>query len=423
MLIQCTSCKATARLSDEKEGAKVRCPSCGHVYVARAAGSRGSARADSKNTQLMIFGGIGIVGVIIMAVLMSGGDATPTSKTEELPELIEETVRLDLTGWNSPLVQIARTIHRSAFHGDRTKLQQLLAMDRVYLRVNSTEERQLSHADWAAIGREEQILFGVEILDGLFDSSPENLIATWKPFDGKVLLEADDVATVRITLEPRDSTLGVQTRSVDWHFVAVRGKWLAWSWDRWISKSELRGQLVARVSSTKKKTLSDGSQVLEAEPGPLAWMVGTTSEERARIEGLIATICAPDTRGSALYAARQELVIICKPAIPPLLTKFYDLDLAGFDTYENQTASMQIHQVLTQITAYATTFKAHEALGGTDERRSSGVKQWFSWYHRKFKRFECETSAATEEEELLFEPKTDQERRDLERALREARNN
>ena len=87
---------------------------------------------------------------------------------------------------------------------------------------------------------------------------------------------------------------------------------------------------------------------------------------------------------------------------------------------------MQLHKVLTEITGYVTTFKAHEALGATDERRSSGVKQWFSWYHRRFKRFECETApepVAEGEEELLFEPRTEQERRDYERALREAGNN
>ena len=58
-------------------------------------------------------------------------------------------------------------------------------------------------------------------------------------------------------------------------------------------------------------------------------------------------------------------------------------------------------------------------------RRSSGVRQWFSWYHRRYKRFSCETEVKTEEAEpgLLFEPKTEQERRDYERALREAGNN
>ena len=425
MLIQCTSCKTTARLSDDKEGAKVRCPSCGHVYVARPAGSRGSTHSKSNNTQLMIFGGAGIIGVIMMAILASSNDPAPTSKAEDLPELIEDLVSADLTGWDSPLVRTVRTLHKSAYQQDRIRLQGLLAMDHVYAHMKTTEEREVTPSDWTVLPRDQKVLFEEELIQGLFDSSTENVVAAWKAFDGKVLLEADDYASVRITLEPRDTDLGIQTRNIDWQLVKINGKWRAWSWERWISPAEMRGAIVARVSSTKKVTLEDGSKVLEAEPGPLAWMAGTTSEERAQIEKLIATACAPDTRGPDLFHARAELIAICKPAIPPLLTKFYELDLAGFDTYENQTAAMQLHKILTEITGYSTTFKAHEALGATDERRSSGVKQWFSWYHRKFKRFECDTTTAPEEEdeELLFEPRTEQERRDLERARREAGNN
>ena len=426
MRIQCTSCKATAKLSDDKEGAKVRCPSCGHVYVARAAGSRGSARSKSNDSRLMIFGGVGLLGVFLIMMVTSGDDPAQTSKIDTLPDLVEEVEIVDLTGWDSPLVKAARSIHRTTFQRDKVKLQRLLAMDRVYARMESTEEREVIPGDWEVLPNDKQILFEEELLTGMLVYEPSNLVASWKPFDGKILLEEDSIATVRITLEPRDTELGVQTRNIDWQFTKVNDTWKAWSWERWISPAEKRGELVARVSSTKKVTLADGSKVLEAEPGPLDWVVGTPAEQRAQIEKLIAVACAPDTKGPDLFHARAELIAICKPAVPALLTKFYELDLAGFDTYENQTAAMQLHKVLTEITGYVTTFKAHEALGATDERRSSGVKQWFSWYHRKFKRFQCETEpepAAEGEEELLFEPKTEQERRDYERALREAGNN
>ena len=427
MRIQCTSCKATAKLSDDKEGAKVRCPSCGHVYVARPAGSRGSPRAKSNDTRLMIFGGVGLLGVLLIMMVMSGDDPAPTSQIDALPDLVEEVEKVDLTGWDSPLVKVARSIHKTSFQRDKIKLQRLLAMDRVYAHIESTEEREVIPGDWTVLSNDKQLLFEEELLTRMLAYEPSNLVAAWKPFDGEILIEEDGVATVRITLEPRQTELGVQTRNIDWQFIKVNDKWKAWSWERWISPAEKRGELVARVSSTKKVTLADGSKVFESEPGPLDWVVGTSAEERARIEKLIATVSAPDTRGSDLFSARQDLIAICRPAIPPLLTKFYELDLAGFETYENQTAAMQVHQVLTEITGYVTTFKAHEALGATDERRSSGVKQWFSWYHRRFKRFKCETEAAAPEaegeEELLFEPRTEQERRDYERALREAGNN
>ena len=358
-------------------------------------------------------------------MVMSGDDPVESSRIDVLPDLVEEVEQVDLTGWDSPLVQLTRSIHKASFERDKVKLLRLLAMDHVYVRVESTEERKLIPGDWGALSSDKRFSFEEELLNGMLAFEPSNLVAGWKPFDGNILLEEDAVATVRITLEPRDVELGVQTRNIDWQFIKVKDKWKAWSWERWVSPAEKRGELVARVSSTKKVTLADGSKVLEAEPGPLDWVVGTSAEERAQIEKLIATVCAPDTRGSDLFSARQDLIAICKPAVPPLLTKFYELDLAGFESYENQTAAMQIHQVLTEITGYITTFKAHEALGATDERRSSGVKQWFSWYHRRFKRFKCETEVQTEEEEpeLLFEPKTEQERRDYERALREAGNN
>ena len=422
MQIQCTSCKATARLSDDKEGAKVRCPSCSHVFIARPAGARGSSRAKQDNSKMMIFGGVGVVGVIMFAVMMSGGGEATVAPTA-LPELIEDVEIVDPTGWDSGLVKAARALHKSAADQDRYKLQRLIAIDRVYARVKSTEERQAIPGDWGVLPNDEQILFEEELLTGMLARSTDNLVGSWKPFDGSVLAEDENSATVRITLEPQDASLGVQTRSIDWIFTNENGRWKAWSWERWISPEEMKGNRVARVAKTQKVTLDDGSKVFESEPGPLDWMEETTAEERANIERLLAVICSPDTGGSALFSARNDLVMICKPAIPALLTQFYEIDLQGFDSYENQTAGMQLHKVLTDITGHATTFKAHEALGATEQRRNSGVKQWFSWYHRRFRKFQCETTTASSEEETLFEPLNERERRDLERAKREAENN
>ena len=58
MLIQCTSCGAQAKLPDSKEGAKVRCPSCGHVYAARPKGAGRSSRKDDPTKYVIIGGAI-----------------------------------------------------------------------------------------------------------------------------------------------------------------------------------------------------------------------------------------------------------------------------------------------------------------------------------------------------------------------------
>ena len=423
MQIQCTSCKAILRLSDDKEGAKVRCPSCSHVFVARPMGARGaSARAKQDNSKMMIFGGVGVVGAILLAVVMSGGDSTPAAPAK-LPELVEEVVITDPTGWDSDLVKAARKLHKTAFERNRDRLRGLISFDKIYARVKSTEERKVIPGDWGVLANDQQILFETEVIDGLLDTSTNNLVGAWTPFDGEVIAEDETSATVRITLEPQDAQLGVQTRSIDWIFIKKNGRWKAWSWERWISPEEMKGNRVARTSKVKNVVLDDGSKVKEAEPSPLEWMDETTQEERANIERLIAIICSPDSRGGDLFSARNDLVAICKPAIPALLTQFYEVDLQGFESYENQTAGMQLHKVLTEITGYATTFKAHEALGATEQRRNSGVKQWFSWYHRRFRKFQCESTTVSPEEETLFKPLNERDRRDLERAKREAQNN
>ncbi|MCH2106472.1 MAG: zinc-ribbon domain-containing protein, partial [Planctomycetes bacterium] len=261
MRIQCTSCKATAKIPAEKEGAKVRCPSCGHIYVARPAGSRGSSRSKSNDTKLMIFGGVGLVGVFFIMMVASGGDEVETSTTDTLPELVEEVVLEDLTGWDSPLVKQTRSIHRAAFERDKVKILRALAMDHVYARVKTTEEREVIPGDWGVLSSDDQFTFEEELLNGMLAYEPANLVAGWKPFDGKILLEEDALATVRITLEPRDTELGVQTRHMDWRFTKVKGAWKAWSWERWISPAEKRGELVARITPVAREEMKPASFV------------------------------------------------------------------------------------------------------------------------------------------------------------------
>ena len=50
--------------------------------------------------------------------------------------------------------------------------------------------------------------------------------------------------------------------------------------------AQAAAELDVRAVIGAEVTLEDGSQVLEAEPAPLEWVVGTTAEERARIEQL-----------------------------------------------------------------------------------------------------------------------------------------
>ena len=73
----------------------------------------------------------------------------------------------------------------------------------------------------------------------------------------------------------------------------------------------------APLEGIKKVELSDGSKVLERDPEPLGHLVSTPADQRAEIDGLIATM--PDlslTREAS--QARDELVALGKPPSPAL---------------------------------------------------------------------------------------------------------
>ena len=112
-------------------------------------------------------------------------------------------------------------------------------------------------------------------------------------------------------------------------------------------------------------------------------------------------------------AARNELVEIGRPAIPPLLTKLYEIPL------ETEEQSIQVNQVvvaLREITGQEHGYRPREFLGAatgtTRERRESAIKQWFAWWWRnqkKFTSFEAEDAL----EDLI--ELTDEEKAWLER--------
>ena len=110
--------------------------------------------------------------------------------------------------------------------------------------------------------------------------------------------------------------------------------------------------------------------------------------------------------------ADRALQAIGKPAIPALLTQLATIPLV---TEEQAMQLNLIHLALTDLTGYVTTFRVHELLGATRERQESGLKQWFGWYDRKFKRFEVRENV--DPFEGVIEP-TEREKRQMERDAR-----
>jgi hypothetical protein len=419
MIIQCPACGARAKLPDSKEGAKVRCVECERIYV--AGGGGGGARASRGGSALPIGIGAGVICLGLVIVMSRQGDQVADVKPKDvITEAPIAAVQEDLSGWESKLVKRAREFHTMAFTRSQFDLQSNIAWPQVWAHKQDPRTEGAMPTDTAGYGllkTEDIDLFRGDVLTAMISDSPDNLAANWKPFNGELLIESDDQATIRLDLEPRDDNTEGGTRAIEWKLVKDGSKWKAWSWERFISDAERAKSKSKKKKQYAKKTLSDGSKVIEGEPGPIDYMESTTPEARLEIEELIKGLIDLELPARKLSAVKSKLVAHGKDAIPPLLTKFYLMNEAGFEDIDQAIAAQLVHSMLSDITGYVTTFSAHEALGATQERRDSGVRQWFGWYNRKFKRFEGRDEGTDGLEEAIG-ILSDRERREYEKTLR-----
>ena len=410
MIIQCTACGAQARLPDSKQGAKVRCSNCRCVYVARPLGTRGGARSQQDPTRVVVIVGAAVLSAVIGLIWMKSSRTRPPVTRAEEPAV---ELPMYATGWDSPLVVLARQLHDDAFARNSASLFVLVHFPRAY--GHQTPDA----GAWAALSTEDRSTFQNDLIDGLMGG---DLVPGWKPYDGSVIEERDSEATVRVRVAARDASQAVADRWVEWRFAKDAGRWRAWSWERWISPEEQKAERRPRNRKTVKRTLSDGSVVIEGVVRTeIAYHEQTPTELRDEIEGLIDTLIDVETAAKGLTRTRKRLREIGKHAVPGLLKRMGAIPL---DDEASAIQLNQMHLVLQDITGYLTSFDVSTVMGGTEERMQSGIKQWFGWYDRKWKKFWRTGGEPLAGEDPFwddpdFQPRSAKEAREFERLRRE----
>ena len=429
MIIQCPQCKTQARLPESQEGAKVRCSECERVYSAIPVGAaRGSS---AKNTALPIYIAVGVgVAIMLVAVMMMSGKREEIQPIAAEPTVEKELpVAVDYEGWNSAPVKLVREFHRAALSYNEAKLRQMIDGKRTWERVQAEAveaaekqaERGLAENEapiepdsrsWSELAQDQRATFVGEIVEQVCKGSEKELIADWTPYDGKVLAEVDGILTVEVSLK---NDVDLTGRTFHWKVVRDGENWRAFSWKRFYSQSEMAELARNRAKKTKKVTLSDGSLVFEGEPGPIAHFEDTPTELRSEIDIQYATMIDQTIAPRKNAAALRALIEVGKPALPVLLTGLFNIPL---DTDEHAMQLNLIDQALRGITGHYTTFDPMSGDEKTEERRQSGIKQWFGWYNRKGKRF---TEKKFEEDgiDTALQPRSAGEQRAYEKALKD----
>jgi len=388
MLIHCPFCSFETTLPDNKQGAKLRCPECSRAFVARPRGAsnRRSSSGSGNYTGAIMIGGVVVVGLGLFMMFGRGEKETipapPTAPTETTND--EVATQADESGWDSAAVRFAREMHTAAFEKDETRLLIAVDWERNWSATHPDEEA------WAGLARTRQTEVQAALVEDITRGQASQMIASWEPFDGWIESQENEDYVVRVRVSNREDPDSAN-RHVEWHLVKVDERWKACSWERWISEEEqkaidrgLRAAVDAAKPKIVRKTLSDGSKVIEGTIRPIPYMDGTTAEQREQIDALIVELIDIEAAAGVQFNAKTKLAEIGKPAIPALMTVIAETPHVDMDAGRKL---QQVNMALMDITGEYTSFKPHITLGATEERQESGLKQWFGWYDRRFRGF------------------------------------
>ena len=434
MLIQCTSCGTQAKIPQSKEGAKVKCPSCGHVYVARAGGGRSSS--GSRNSTLPIVIGVGVVGTLVIAFLFmqsSGGgdDPVETPEAEVQAKEKDDAPYVAFDSFDGPPLTFARSLHAAANAGNTTRLRSLMAAEAAYA-AHSEElpEDAEPLAAWSSLDQAGQLAAKDAIIAPLLDRGEDAYVAGWKAWDGIYMEDAREgfVHRVRLRLQPVDGATG--DRWVEWTLLQEGDDFRWIDADRHYTNAELAAIRRGNRKRPEKVTLEDGQTVYEGEVTSIGYDDDVPAETRAEIDAIIDGLFISDSYSNREYgAAKDKLSEMGPPAVAALLNQLSVEAGEPADTDGRDRDIFTIDQVLQQITGDSNNTLQ---MGATEEQIESGVKQWFAWYDRRYKSFKRQWQkaidaggAAAEEYVDPLEGAVDldsmnaRERREYEKAKRE----
>jgi len=384
MQIQCPSCRARARLSDDHEGAKVRCAECGRVFVARPSGAKGASGGSQSG--LWIGGFVAVLaGIGVFALYRSSRKEEVTRAAPPAPVVEPEPTVVDY-GWDSAPVRFVVRLHAAAHAGDLERVRAALDGPRLWAREHVAADGlpDTSVPSWEVLSAPERSAALDRWATDLISGPGKELVADWEPYDGETPELSDELATVRVAVKPRAG--GIENHWLEWKLSRDGQDYKAWSWERWVSPEEAKAERQKRARGYEVVTLSDGSVVHERQPEPLEHLESTPPELRARIDRLVATMLDLDLTKEGSRAQR-ELVEIGKPSIPILLTKLYEIPV---DTEPDRIRCNLVDQALQRITGQSFGYAPGEsgsAAGTTEERRESSIRQWFAWWYRNQDRF------------------------------------
>lgn len=417
MLIECPFCHATAKISEDKDGAKVRCSGCSKVYVAHEKGSRAKGGKGGVNPTTL---GIGIGTVVLIAIFAYVANNHEKPKPEPTPPPVVQAPppMVDNSGWEGEYVKCVRSVYDMTLSMNEGALVKMLDGARIGKRLaESAPADAPKPAEFETLDAAAKQAFLESVAQEMMRGTDENSPHFWKPVDGRLLDPFDLLQlTVEITADKRleaGSTELPVTRKFRWGLSRPddKSKWKVWSWEHFVTEEEKR--LARKKTKVQKVTLEDGTSLFQAEMRHLDPYPDTTPEQVAQVEKAIATMLDFTLRPKENNLARDELVAIGRPAIPLLLNKFFEIKIVDAEDDPSLIHVNMVYETLRRITGYDPGFTAMP--GQTEERRTMALKAYFAWWERKGKSFTAPPPPGKDLLEDLVTP-TERDKREIEKS-------
>lgn len=140
------------------------------------------------------------------------------------------------------------------------------------------------------------------------------------------------------------------------------------------------GADIGKAKKRKRKKRRRFKGPVEADPGPVAWVEGTTDATKSKIQGLIAEAMAD--KGRASMDAQRKITQLGKPAIPGLLNQIAATDLTDrAKTRDVVFLVNMIEEITGEIRGVTGSVRLQGLAPPSPAAITTGLRRWYGWWN------------------------------------------
>lgn len=388
--VTCPKCKAGYRVPEDYLDERITCKSCKSVFTPRTVLTK-IRRPRKKDYTGLVTAGLGAILLVIAIIVINAVLGEEKKPVVSQPPV--ETLDMSHPAW------LAWTRFCDAMsRKDQIGLLASLDVEAWYKKTAGKKAKPFERLDSAAIKTWEDEAVGALFRDDKwrmlreFEASSPNTF----PETPKKLLDL----SFESIMKPR--------KSEDWNgdgivqVLMVKDKEGFWKVRSFETIKQARLKQIAdpnrkvgyhkKLGKGKLETVKDSTgrtfKIRVIDPQPLEHLADTPAPLRKEIDKLLETLKDPNLPGRALINTRNRLEKIGAPAIPRILTQFYETRTKGLSGQALQD-NLNFLNILTRILRTVTMHDGYGfapargedgALGITDGERERALKGWFGWY-------------------------------------------